>query len=402
MGECSVDQRANPMPRNLQQMTKPVARAAFAALKTARHAWLRAKLRRRAGTFVSRAARNTSRHAAALGVGMRRRAGTLALTLRQLAAYRVPGERLRCPACGAAAVEHLEPLAFSRPIAPGWRVGFVSGCRQCGLVFANPLPDDEQQAGVYSPDGDWGRSRQNEHEDSVTASRLVRLFAPVAAEFDVLKPRPGARVLDFGCGLGGMLDTLQDNGWRTYGIEPAMRVAFARHHELKAVPGEPGFDLAILHHVLEHVTNPLEILRQLAAATLVDGYVLISVPDLADVDQHGDLQYCIRSRTHVMAYTTACLEWLCGAVGFRVVSSVRSTGGKRRQRIVLAQRQAGRWPRPVEPLRNARAALDRYYARFPEKRALQGTGSVRRRAALLNLQRRGRLEQRGSGAPGST
>ena len=36
-----------------------------------------------------------------------------------------------------------------------------------------------------------------------------------------------------------------------------MKVAFARHRDLTDIPSAGEFDLAILHHVLEHVTDPL-------------------------------------------------------------------------------------------------------------------------------------------------
>ena len=50
-------------------------------------------------------------------------------------------------------------------------------------------------------------------------------------------------------------------GWETYGIEPSTTVAFLRHRQLEAAPQDGTFDLVILHHVLEHVPKPLEVLR---------------------------------------------------------------------------------------------------------------------------------------------
>jgi SAM-dependent methyltransferase len=192
-------------------------------------------------------------------------------------------------------------------------------------------------------------------------------------------------VLDFGCGEGRVLDTLQGLGWRTVGMDSTCRVAFQRHREMTTLPTWARFDLVLLHHMLERIGDPLVVLRQLAAATYPGGYLLIGVPDIADAHQHGDLAYCIDSERHVLAYTTGCLEWLCAHAGFRVVSSERTGGARHRQRVVLARREDGRWPLPVSPLRNARAALDRYYARFPRARAPYLKASIRLRAALLNL-----------------
>ena len=65
----------------------------------------------------------------------------------------------------------------------------------------------------------------------------------------------GREVLDFGCGLGGMLDAFAALGWETYGIDPSTRAAFARHRELTALPTEPRFDL------VSGITDYLAVLR---------------------------------------------------------------------------------------------------------------------------------------------
>lgn len=295
--------------------------------------------------------------------------------------YRIPGEQRDCPACGAAACD-IEPLVLHQSRGYLWRVGLISGCERCGLTFANPLPTATELAGVYSPTGDWGRSRQEPRERPVARRRLQRLFAPISDELDVLNPPPGGAAFDFGCGPGQWLDALAAAGWATYGLEPATKVAFQRHREIASVPITPQFDLVMLHHVLEHVTEPLVILKELARATRMGGFLMISVPNFEGAHEHGDLEYCLRSKTHVLAFTQPCLEWLTTTSGFRIVSASTGSGG--RHRIVLARRDAGVLPAPTAPLAEARAALSRYYARFPNARTRPHRGPVRIRAALAN------------------
>ncbi|MEQ1575087.1 MAG: class I SAM-dependent methyltransferase [Vicinamibacterales bacterium] len=295
--------------------------------------------------------------------------------------YEPPGELQHCPACGGA-VRHLAPLGSNRRT---WTYGFISGCVRCGILFANPLPSSEELEATYSADGRWGRHRQDEQEKQVSRRRLEALFAPVAAELDVLHPPAGATVLDIGCGLGGMLDALAAQGWTTYGIDPATKVAFARHRELQSIPAEPRFDLAVLHHVLEHVTDPLAILRSLGSAVRQGGFLLISVPNLDDVAEHGELKYCIRSEVHVLAYSTAALTWLAAEAGFRVVHSGRGPGNPR-QRVVLARREDGLLTRPTAALASARAALASYEAAHPDAVAGPRHLPVRMRAAYLDLE----------------
>lgn len=276
---------------------------------------------------------------------------------------------------------------LSSPIDHLWRVGFVTGCEACGLLFANPLPSDVHLADVYSPEGDWGRSRQDDEEELVTPGRLERMFAPVRDRFDVLAPAAGSAVLDFGCGLGGLLDTLAVAGWTTYGVDPATKVAFRRHREVVEIPDTPTFDLVVLHHVLEHVAEPLAILRSLARATRQGGFVVISVPNLDGVPEHGDLHYCLRSKTHVLAYSSECLAYLLAAAGFALVSAeAHAVSPSGRQMVVIGER-VGREPAdgPVNPLKAGLAALASHGARYGGSPS--GALPVRFQAAALNLER---------------
>jgi 2-polyprenyl-3-methyl-5-hydroxy-6-metoxy-1,4-benzoquinol methylase len=260
------------------------------------------------------------------------------------------------------------------------RVGFMSGCERCGLLFANPLPGAAELARVYAPDGVWGRTRQHAPERPMARARLRRLFAPISGELDVMQPPPGAAVLDFGCGEGGMLDTLAARGWVTYGLDPSTKVAFPRHHEVMQLPETPQFDLVVVHHVLEHILQPLAILEQLARATRPGGFLMASVPNLDAADVHGDLEYCLRSKTHVLAYTQSCLRWLMAAAGFRVVAAMAVA--ESRHLVVLARREGGELPKPPAPLEAGRSALTRYFTRFPGDRVSLPWLPVRLRAAL--------------------
>jgi SAM-dependent methyltransferase len=322
-------------------------------------------------------------------VRWRRGVGKGALMARQIVAYHVPGESACCPSCGSRAITHLEPLAFPNAPAVGWRVGFISGCTRCGLLFANPTPTMQALDEIYSDSGDWGRSRQDEHEDRVSRGRLEELFAPMTPHLDAVHPPQGARVLDFGCGLGGMLDSLAEHGWITAGIDPATKVAFRRHREYLEVPDEPQFDLVILHHVLEHVTEPLAILQRLARATRPGGFILISVPNLDAASEHGEKEYCIRSRIHVTAYSTRALEWLCARTGFRVMAA-RGDGRDSRRQVVVARREVEPVAGPDDPLAAAKAALEAYGRRHPSASAPLRAFPVRVRAAAANLSRLGR------------
>ena len=275
---------------------------------------------------------------------------------------------MQCPACRSHALEALALHKLPAELS-GRRTGLVSGCETCGLVFLNPSPSEDALASMYAPSGEWALGRLDEAPQLTTLSgtgQWRKLFESIRDDFDVTQPPPGSRVLDFGCGRGKFLDVLKPCGWLTYGIEPATDVAFTRHQRLDAIPAEPTFDLVIAHHVLEHVSDPLGLLTQFAAAARLGGYLLVAVPRLDTLPVHRDLRYVV-SRVHVRSYTSTCMDGLLRRAGWQPVEApsddVIISGGRRtsaRLRM-LAQRVRSELPLPQRPLQPARRAFKAYY-----------------------------------------
>jgi 2-polyprenyl-3-methyl-5-hydroxy-6-metoxy-1,4-benzoquinol methylase len=309
--------------------------------------------------------------------------------------YHVPGERTRCPACESRRIRLLEPLPVRGHIL-GRQVAFISGCAACGLVFVNPTPTASDLEHFYSPDGAWGAPRQDDpdtHDRKPSPRYLQVVFDPIRPQLDVDSPPPGARVLDFGCGAGGFLDALRERGWETFGVEPAIKTAFTRHTELADPPGTPTFDLVILNHVLEHVDNPLRVLESLARSMHPRGFVYISVPRLDALGEHGDLEYCISGRAHVMAFSRDCLAVLLAKAGLDLVAVVDPdsslTSGRPVRLRVLAQKTDRPAVAPRHPLEAAVRALSAYERRHDGAKGRAGRWlPARIRAGLLDYSRK--------------
>jgi len=101
---------------------------------------------------------------------------------------------------------------------------------------------------------------------------------------------PQVRILDLGCGTGefiARLEELHAEAWGTDIDRPAVQIARNNFHLKNVYPlameeffkkDLPAFDYITIFEVLEHVTNPLEILRQAKNFLKSGGKLIISLP----------------------------------------------------------------------------------------------------------------------------
>jgi SAM-dependent methyltransferase len=161
------------------------------------------------------------------------------------------------------------------------------------------------------------------------------------------------------------------------------------------------FDLAVAHHVLEHVGDPLRILRALFACLKPGGLLFVSVPRLDTLAQHRDYHYCINDRAHIVSYTTEAMATLMGMAGFEAVPlnpppGEATQGWRAVKRLVMIGRKGGTPTAVAEPLRAARNAFDGFVTSGGTDRARPWPrASVRAAAAAMNIVRaRDRKEDR--------
>jgi 2-polyprenyl-3-methyl-5-hydroxy-6-metoxy-1,4-benzoquinol methylase len=150
-------------------------------------------------------------------------------------------------------------------------------CPDCELVFLNPRPLGAMVEEFYREDYDeaYGEAEASSDRDPV--------FESVAHRLGLYRDPPG-RLLDIGCGDGAFLSLCHSVGWTCYGLELSRKAAArAARRQLMVLPPDclertvdrEPFDVITLVNVLETVTNPASLLRQVAGALTPSGLVVI-------------------------------------------------------------------------------------------------------------------------------
>ena len=137
-------------------------------------------------------------------------------------------------------------------------------CQHCGLVYANP--HRQTSAILHDYEEVVDTLYLEEREGRVLTFR--RNLQPLE---ELMPPGQGRRLLDVGCYTGVFVEIAQERGWEAWGVEPSHWAAReARRRGLRVIEGTldnlrlagEAFDVITMWDVIEHLTDPLEVLRK--------------------------------------------------------------------------------------------------------------------------------------------
>jgi CMP-N,N'-diacetyllegionaminic acid synthase len=180
---------------------------------------------------------------------------------------------------------------------------------------AQPSYEASYWGTVVDPDGKQ-RDRTVEREQHI---------ADLAAELRFINSLPKGRIVDVGCGLGFLLSGVSD-GWEKHGVEVSGFAAERAgqygtiHHGDLASAKYPSdhFDVVVLHHVIEHVDEPLDLLREVLRIIKPDGRLVLGTPDFdgAMARRFGEKYRLLQDPTHVSLFTNESMHRALRDAGF--------------------------------------------------------------------------------------
>lgn len=243
-----------------------------------------------------------------------------------------------CPLCGSGErsriypatrpARDLSPEELACATSPLATSDAVVRCRSCGLYYTSPRPDDAGISAAYEQLADrafLGERRARE----LTYMRQLRTLDRVAG--GTAPPgAPRGRLLDAGCAMGFFMKEARNWGWRAEGYDPSRwAVQYAsgefglevRAGTTASVELEPGaYDAITAWDVVEHLLEPVDDFRRLAAALRPGGVMAISTHSL-----HSLAARFLRSRypflmpMHTMHFTPRTTALLFEKAGLRQV-----------------------------------------------------------------------------------
>lgn len=196
-------------------------------------------------------------------------------------------ELVECPICKGQAFQDLVDCV---DYTVSHKTFHVKRCINCELAITTPRPELNELGNYYESEDYISHSGKTSGGIG-TLYKIARSYALNWKKDIITKFNTGTTALDFGCGTGDFLHTLQKNGWRVEGVEPS-EVARTKaselnnqkiHSDINEIENKT-FDVITAWHVMEHVHDLHATLLKLKTHLAKSGTLLIAVPNYQSQD----------------------------------------------------------------------------------------------------------------------
>ena len=232
-------------------------------------------------------------------------------------------------------------------------------CKSCGLIYINPRPTEEELINFYSSKSDRDKSYQKINGDRKNIEKLKNRLN-IIEKFSENR----GNILDIGCSTGLFLKMARDVGWEVYGNDiDEDKIKYAKENygldvqcrELMETKfPDDYFDVVTLFDSLEHMSKPLNTLKEISRILNQNGFLLLSTPNIGGLLPR--LTYTLFARTigawehpappaHLYQFSKRTIKRLLGKAGYKVIKLItepipfKYTMGKLENAIVDALKE---------------------------------------------------------------
>lgn len=205
----------------------------------------------------------------------------------------------------------------------------IRACGNCGFVALFPRPseedveekycwiEDQRRAGHADGSIEYNRRQKLLPDKEYCLKRAESLFSFISQDFPRSRGKR-IRVLDIGGASGALLHPLIDRGCECFVVDDHDCESREIRHlgrRIDSVPPSVKFDVILCSHVLEHVSDPKNMLLSADGLLAPEGILYLEVPmELKSSDFMPD-----EPVTHMSFFSEKSLEFLANRCGFAAV-----------------------------------------------------------------------------------
>ncbi|MFY9607523.1 MAG: class I SAM-dependent methyltransferase [Blastocatellia bacterium] len=219
--------------------------------------------------------------------------------------------RAVCPAC---------TVASSEFVLEGDEGIRLMRCGSCSLVFHSTFTDEAELREYYDDYYDG----ENLAFSPITDSRFRGLLRSLESY------RQSNHILDVGCGSGHFLKVAIEMGWKAHGTEIASSAfeqlsrlginSFCGKLECANYSGE-SFDVVYCSEVIEHLVDPMTLLREIGRILRPGGLLYLTTPNFDSLSRRllGS-KWRVIGKEHICYFTPGSLARAMREAGFQRVA----------------------------------------------------------------------------------
>jgi SAM-dependent methyltransferase len=255
----------------------------------------------------------------------------------------------------------------------------VRRCAACGLAYVTPRRSSEALAAMYGDDTYWNSPSPKSHGYADYRSEQSRYLRTFRQRLDFALPAgpAGRRALDVGCAAGFCLAVLRERGFDVWGVEVSAVIAGYAQNQLgfgervfvgllqDAPLASGSFDVICMWDVVEHVPDPVGLLRRAGELLAPGGRLIIETQDIDSrfAQMLGPRWHHFKHAEHIYHFNPATIRRALGEAGFAVERLSHRHGGKYVSSAFIAERAGRLHPaisRALMPVARRTAQRDLY------------------------------------------
>ena len=211
------------------------------------------------------------------------------------------------------------------------KVFTIVKCKDCGLMYLNPIFLESDLSKFYGVDFYFGYGNFLNKITKIISSITVHPFIKKLKKY-----KKNGRILDVGCGKGGLVLSFLKYRYDAYGLEinkDAKQFIEAKLKKRIIFSGlenanfeKKSFDVITAIHVLEHVYDLESFLIQIKANLKDDGVFYVRVPnnDFFEYKFFKKYAFNLEVPRHLSFFTKESLKKVLENAGFNEITFVKS------------------------------------------------------------------------------